>query len=190
MKKKILTLSIVLSFALTSFAQTSGFIESRNSFKAGSFYPHAWTSITSFQDTSKLLGVWSYGIVGQGWGELLAGPAYRINAKSYWEMGPGIGFETGDSGKGMRYAAYLWQESEKNTFLFNVEYSTLSSWYILYYNYKIKNIGLGVYSETAVCTGPRFEWKPTKSLLLWTSYGYDFQSKNTGGIIALRWVGL
>ncbi len=117
--KKFLKLSfVVLSFALTStvFAQTSGFIESRNAYnaKTKTIYPHSWTSVTGFADTGKSLGAFSYAIAGLDWAELMAGPAYRINGKSYWEFGIGGGFERGDSAKSMRGAAYLWQEGKKN----------------------------------------------------------------------------
>jgi hypothetical protein len=194
--KKILTLFVLCVLtSFVAFAQTSGFIESRNSYntKTKIIYPHSWTSVTAFADTSKSLGGFSYAIAGLDWAELMAGPAYRINSKSYWEIGAGGGFERGDSASSMRAAAYLWQEGKKNTFLFNGEYSPLGVWYIAYYCRKIgtkDKFLAGIYSETAVCTGPRIEWNPTKNWKLWFAGGYDIENKNPGAMFALRWVGL
>lgn len=189
--KKILTFFVL--FALTSnlMAQNYGFIESRNSYnhQTKTIYPHSWLSFTGFADTSKNLGAFGYAIVGLDWAEVIAGPTYRINGKSYWEIGLGGGFERGDSASSMRSALYVWRDAKKSTFLFNGEYSPLGTWYVAYYNWKVKKCGVGLYSEKAVCTGPRFEWNPTKAWMFWASAGYDIENQNPGAMISLRRVG-
>jgi len=135
-------------------------------------------------------GLWNYNLAqADGYGESLIGLKYTkpINETgSIIEFGLGGGIETFEPA--YRTAAFVYFETgdAKFTSVLYGEYGGSGDWYLGTFEYNHKNMSYGLHLQKFSLHGPRigYTFSPIK---IWMGVGYDFQSKQTTGILALQY---
>lgn len=165
-----ITLGLVVSLAngLNAESGVTGFIQETNVLRRG-----VTTTSHEISLNKAISKEWGLSFWGQraasGWTQFYCGPTFSPNA--HVSFSAGLGTEEAKGESSPRFGGSCWLGLGPMSLLYVAEYGELSGhWHRLTANYAVSSrLGIGILSQAGVGTGPRLEWRATKSMKLWVA---------------------
>ena len=184
-----LTLSLVVAFVMSFTsevsAQTSFWVESVNQFNR-SIEHTAQIDGRAVRSISSNLGVYTWWLVSEGWGEAIVGFEWSPSKSVTFEVGTGVEMD----GNPSRYQLGLWMGNDHASLYSAYEVGGSGYWYLVQGNVPVMRgdgltVGLGFRAQRFVGVGPRLELDlPAHKVTVWMSGPmYDPEDKQARNFI-------
>lgn len=166
--------------------KVSGFLESQTNFENGR--GETSTGINGLMNITltKRTGLYVFGQASRKYSQIYGGPTY--SPKPWVQVGAGLGVE--QTKRPFRAAGFVWvgQGKVSNLLIGEIGAAKGSGWYKDEFNIQATDrLGIGLISQRFLGTGPRFQLKLSKKLLLWGAPTYDHLDHKFKATAALRY---